>query len=816
MVREKAFLACLLLVSGQASLLTLTGEVAARPPVRRDQFGDALPEGALVRMGTIRLRHGDVISSLAFSPDGKLLASGGGTLADTDIHLWDPGTGKLLRLLVGHTRSITSLAFSPDGRLLASVDDDRSLLVWEVSAGRSLYSDREHVWSMAFTPDGKVLTVGCSDGIIRMLDARTGKKLRRWRDGERIVTSVAFSPDAKLLASGDSYHTVRLWDMALGKLIHRWTVDRAGEYVAFSPDGKMLVTWGLSSTVHLYSVPSGRPISRLSPEDGELIRGAAFSPDGRFFVTIDDLTAHLWNLVTHKEIPLVWEPGRSLRSVAFTPNGKRLALAGEEHCIRFWDVTTGRESTPSSGGHLLPVCALAIPQAASWVASADGDDGGKVRIWNLNTGKQLRVLPADSNVGALALSPLGDVLVSGGRHTLCYWDPINGKRQGQHVFHTERLAGRTSYLAFSPEGKHLLVHAYSGGACYLDVCEDTPICELRENFDYVALSPNGKMMAGVLKDRVQLWDLASGKMRYARTKNGGYFLCVAFSPDGRLLATDELLWNVDEGKLLRRFLDPENKDYPYAAAFSPDGKSLVTGTSSGVVRLWEVETGKERRCFSGHRGIVHAVAFCRSGQAVVSASEDTSLLVWDVTGQLLRDAKHRTPLTTEQLNHLWTNMGDADARKAYDALCSLAASPSGVPAFVLCRIRSSFQFDRAKAEKWIAQLDDDQFTVRENATRRLEQLGDRAERFLRLALTRSSSLEQRRRVQKLLDHLSTSEHPPERILALRAVELLEHIGTTEAREGLRAIADKSPGSIIRRNAVAALERLARKPRRSQK
>ena len=801
----------LLAVCGQVMPLAFAGVALARPPLRRDQFGDALPEASLARMGTIRLRHGDVINTLSFSPDGKMLASGGGAQADWDIHLWNPDTGKLVRLLDPDS-TVDALAFSPDGRMLASVGGDRSIQVWEVSTGRSLYRHRDGVWSMAFTPDGKSLALGYTNGVISVLDARTGKETRRLRMGEQTVTSIAYSPDAKLLASANYSNVVNLWDIASGKVLHQWIADRDGNRLAFSPDGKTLATWGGSSAIYRFSVPSARPLGRLVPKTGEMVRAAMYSPDGRFFVTVDDLTAHLWDMVSRKELPVGWNTGRSLRAAAFTPDGKRVAFAGEDHCIRFWETATAHECTPSLGGHLRPVVALAVSPEATWLASADDGDDGQIRTWNPNTGKQLRLFQARSPVGALALSPRGDTLVSASHYTLHRWDPLTGQPRHQLVSHTGPLSGPSPphYLSFSADGKHLLVHSYFGGLCYLDVHNDKPTRELRKDFQYAALSPDGNTVGGVLHDRVQFWDLATRKQRHNLEGHGGNLLCVAFSPDGRLMATSELLWDVEEGKLLRRFAVHGDSDCSiYSAAFSPDSKTLVTGTTSGYVQLWEVETGKERRRFAGHRGIVNAVAFCRSGQAVVSGSADTSLLLWDVAGRLSLDDTTRTTLTIEQLKDLCTTLGNADARKAYDALCTLAASPTGVSTYVINRIRSRFRYERDQVEKWIAQLDDDQFAVRENATRKLEEFGDRAEPDMQLALTRSSSLEQRRRVQLLLILLHTSAPPPDRIFAFRTVELLERIGTAEAREGLQMIAKESP-KLIRRNAEAALQRLARK------
>lgn len=807
MLHWKMFPVWILIVDGLAVALTVAGEIPASPPVRRDQFGDAMPEGALVRMGTTRLRHGDVIKALAFSPDGKLLASGGGYLADKDIHLWNPVLGKLERSL-SNDITVDGLTFSPDGRLLASVGSDHSLRLWEVSTGRQLH--RGWVWSMAFTSDSKGLIFGCEDGDIGVLDTRTENVSRTFRGGGKSVGSIVCSPDGKLLVSADNDDVIRLWDMASGKVLRQWTVKNGAHRLAISPDGKILAMWGNSNLIYLYSLPSATPLGQVdAASEGALIQAVVFTPDRDSFVTIDHSRACLWSVATCKERRSARKEGfEGLCCLALTPDGKHLALAGDDHCIRFWDTATLRECTPFPRGHLRPVVALAVSPEASWLASADDGEDGTFRIWDLATGKQLHLFRVGSQVGALTLSPHGDVLVyTNVSELIRCCDPITGRQRRQLVLHEEPVSGRDHpyFFASSVDGKYLLVHARWPGLCHQDPRVYKFSFGLRKPLIFADLSHGGNTVSSVLDKNVRFWDLVAGKIR-----------CVAFSPDGNFVATAERdgsigVWVVKEGRLLRNCPKPlDSSQRVYSIAFSLDSKMLVAGTASGVVQLWEVETGKLRRRFVGHRGVVHAVSFCRSGQAVVSGSEDTTLLVWDVTGQLLNDAKHRTPLTTEQLGNLWTNLGDADARKAYDALCSLLASPSGVPAFILRRIRLSFQYDRTQVEKWVAQLDDEQFAVREEAKRKLKELGDQAEPALQSAMKRSSSVEQRRRVQELLSHLNRSTHPPERILALRTVELLERIGTTEAKDALRIIAKESPGIVIQQNAEAALLRLARK------
>jgi hypothetical protein len=245
-----------------------------------------------------------------------------------------------------------------------------------------------------------------------------------------------------------------------------------------------------------------------------------------------------------------------------------------------------------------------------------------------------------------------------------------------------------------------------------------------------------------------------------------------------------------------------------ALALSPDGEALATGSADGAVRLWDVGSGKQLAQFLGHRGAVKSLAFVPQGSVLASGSADTTALLWDVAA-LLRDARPRpAPLTPEQMEGLWSDLAGDDADRAYQAVHALARAGDEAVAFLKARVRP---IDARRLSRLIADLDNDDFAVREQAARELAAMGRAAEPTLRKALTGDVSVQVMKSVEALLQKLGQGQFSPERVRGLRAVEVLEAVGTPAAQGVLQGLAKGAAEAELTVDAGAALGRLKKRP-----
>jgi WD40 repeat protein len=505
--------------------------------------------------------------------------------------------------------------------------------------------------------------------------------------------------------------------------------------------------------------------------------------------------------------------------IDFSPDGALLtAASGFNSVVFLWETATGKRLGPQAGHEASHVTRLTWSADCRVVTTYSADQ--TVRQWDVATGRQVRLIKAPETAGrASCLSPDGKSLAcvtwAGNLRIM----DLAGKESQRWKAHQ----GQIMAVAYSPDGKSLA----SAGADRAVVVWDPATGKELQRFELeqgppndVTFSPDGKLLCVVVRGQpVRLWQLSDGRPRFlvppAPGPNGGGvgsdIEAAAFSPDSRVLATGgrdgaARTWDMATGQQLRGY--PGHAGWILAVAFSADGRTLAVAAWRSL-RLWEIATGKERKNFTAHEADVTALAFAPNGRTLASGGGDTTGLVWDLTGRL-EDGKLRTgDVSQRELELAWTDLRGADAGRAYGGLWVLASAPKQALPLLRDVLRRADAVDTTQIGKLIAALDDDDFDKREKATEDLLRVGEQARPLVTKALDAKPAAELRRRLEYLLERMQGARESGERLQQDRVLEVLEAMGTPEARALLEDVARGAPDAWQTREAKAALARMGK-------
>jgi WD40 repeat protein/serine/threonine protein kinase len=570
------------------------------------------------------------------------------------------------------------VAFSPDGKRLVSTGHG-GMKVWDAQNGQELLFFKDAISNAVFSPDGKRLA---SPG--KVWDAQTGQEILTLEGGG---INVAYSPDGKRLAStGEG--GLKVWDAQTGKELFSLKVQYESGFpdsrLAFSPDSKRLANASEDGTVKVWDAQTGRELLTIKGGGGSV----AYSPDGKRLASPGEGGLKVWDAQTGKELFSLKGQRGEVCSVAFSPDGKCLAGGQDNGWVKVWDAQTGEELF-SLMGHTIQVNSVAYSPDGKRLASAGWE--GTVKVWDAQPEHKPLTLrgAAVSSVASVAFSPDGKRLASGGSGR-----PVSGPgalnlwvaQTGREILALRGHTAKVTTVAYSPDGKRVASGSDDKTLKVWDAQTGQELLTLKAHtgeVKSVIYSPDGKRLAsGSYDNTVKVWDAHAGQELLTLKGFNGEVNSVIYSPDGKRLAgaggqftvgpgspVTVKVWDAQTGQELLALKAPFQGT---SVAFSPDGKRLATTggfMDPGPVRVWDAQTGEELLTCKGHTMQVISVAFSPDGKRLASASEDDTAKLWDAqTGQELLTFKGRVRSVAFSSNGHWLAAGSADGTvKIWDA-----------------------------------------------------------------------------------------------------------------------------------------------------
>jgi WD40 repeat protein len=726
-------------------------------------------DGKLIKQAQSPNRDGRD-GAIHMSDDGKFVAIGN-QYDNGVVKIVDLTTGTFTTTVKPIQNSTVNGALSPKGELVATwgmhynrgngkPEDEalvpRTIQLWDTKEGKeklSLVSDIFQIMCVRFSPDGaKVAASG--NGVIQMWDVASGKLERRFAGRTGQGVHLLFSPDGKFLAAAGQDGCVQVWDTASGKragICDGIANNVNSQGLLYRPDGQ-LMAWAVNvNAIDIWEVPSGK---RLTPTGGHTaaVNSIQFSPDNRTLISCgNDGRMLKWDLATGKELePFELKESEAKKKMYgyprgymgpshFSPNGKYLVASGSNGSgAAVWDVESGLElfAMTSAGGYVDRSGIIAFSPDSSKLMAMNRYYGQNqnfpIPVWDMETGLPLPSLKGlrSEQFSSAAFSTDGSIL------TACsYYYPPNGNQIAEACswdLNTGKILSRVQL----PNMQFQVVQ-------FLDHRLFVPFC---------AYSNNQKQ---------KIYDAVTGgevrTLEGSENYNGA--MAVALSPDRRLMA----------------FGAQSNR-------YSPDGRMLPS-----KIIVWEVASGSIRQELSGVEGTITALAFSRDGKTLASGGSDTTITLWDMSPK----PEKIDALKPGDLDEMWRSLDGLNAKKADETMRKLIARPTESIPFLKEQLKPAvgMKADAAQIAKLIGDLDSGRYVVREGAMRDLERLGGHARDAVQQALKKPGlTPEMRERLEKLTDKINKPDTGAEWIKPLRGVEVLERIGSPEAIEHLKQLA----------------------------
>ena len=625
----------------------------------QDNAKAGLPEGAIARLG----KGG--INIMRFSPDGTRLAVG----TDVGVWLYDVPDGKETALFTGYIGQVNALAFSADGKILASGGVANPVIqLWDLDTDSKLSTltlpeEIQSISTLTFAKDNTMLISLDQSGNINYWDVNTHKKVLDTVTEPSSYDAVAVSKDGSTFATGNRHGTIRLWNATNDRQTTEHKFADWGNHVqgqgilalAFSSDRKILASGREDKTVWLWVTEERAKIATLEGHEAS-VTAVAFSPDGKILATGDTgKVIKLWDVNTQREHVALIGHTNGISALTFTPDGKTLASGSYDGTIRFWNTDTGQERFTFTAGHTQWIKAVAF--AENGMALATAAFTGVVEVWNLKTAQELTTFTKAKNdlTGPVAFSRDATRFASrGGSGTIVFdalgsghrgSDPGHGNIQLWDITTGEQIPGPwqdtkgdANALVFSPDNKVLAAGIPRQGIRAWNITTGLELFPFNAAEPFgraLVFSPNGTLLAtNGTHVQTRVWDVTT--QRDIIPPNVMNVSALAFSPDGKTLAFGHpngiVLSDITTTGIKERGRISKHRGFGSVLAFSPDGKILLDPKRmrlQSFIQLWDVDTGTDLGTLSGHTEPIETLVFSHDGKTLASGSQDGTVLLWD-------------------------------------------------------------------------------------------------------------------------------------------------------------------------------------------
>lgn len=608
----------------------------------------------------IQRGHRAAVRSVAYSPDGKFIATGS---RDNSVKLWEIASGREIRTFLGHLSTVNTAVFDPTGQWMATGSSDKNIIIWEVATGKEkmrITDHKDRVTSLAFSLDGKRLASGGWDRNAYTWDLTTGEKIGEYKanpaTGSGIGVNVLFTDDDKYLITGNDDGKIITYDLEKKTPIDTLRNIRPSScggcpsYIQLAGKGTKLLSASESGPITLWNLKTRKIIREFGKEDDDF---NAVGMKGEYVFLSKKDTIKIWN-TSGKLVRKITIEGTDINHAVISPDGNYITAATNDRITRTWNIRTGKLMHTLKGIlNSVNDDGLGLDPESYWQynisryvyyrdnikVSPDekyivkGQQGNIAQLLDLSKGRVVRTFKGhEKAVICSEFSKDGKYLFTGsGDETVKMWEVETGKELKTFKGHRELVFE----LALSENGKYLISGSWGSTAILWDIESGKEIkryyMEKNSPYSLSFAKDDLYLMVGGLGNNLRMIEIDTGEP--AKTLIGHSEIVSDLSVKENNLLTASWdgrvkLWDLNSGLITKKFIG--HKGHVYAASFDESGNWIATAGADRIVRLWDINTGKERTSFRGHSDIITSVDFINDDKYLITHSLDGTTKIWDI------------------------------------------------------------------------------------------------------------------------------------------------------------------------------------------